>query len=30
VADLITFLSREESSYVTGVTYDVDGGSHIH
>ena len=30
VADLITFLCREESSYITGVTYDVNGGSHIH
>jgi NAD(P)-dependent dehydrogenase (short-subunit alcohol dehydrogenase family) len=30
VADLITFLCREESGYVTGVTYDVNGGSHIH
>ncbi|GAA4890230.1 SDR family NAD(P)-dependent oxidoreductase [Actinomycetospora straminea] len=30
VADLITYLCREESGYVTGVTYDVNGGSHIH
>lgn len=30
VADLITFLCRPESGYVTGVTYDVNGGSHIH
>jgi NAD(P)-dependent dehydrogenase (short-subunit alcohol dehydrogenase family) len=30
VADLIAFLCREESSYITGVTYDVNGGSHIH
>lgn len=30
VADLITFLCREESGYITGVTYDVNGGSHIH
>ena len=30
VADLITFLCREESSYITCVTYDVNGGSHIH
>jgi NAD(P)-dependent dehydrogenase (short-subunit alcohol dehydrogenase family) len=30
VADLITYLCREESSYITGVTYDVNGGSHIH
>ena len=30
VADLITFLCREESGYITGGTYDVNGGSHIH
>lgn len=30
VADLITFLCREESAYITGATYDVNGGSHIH
>jgi NAD(P)-dependent dehydrogenase (short-subunit alcohol dehydrogenase family) len=30
VADLITFLCRPESGYITGVTYDVNGGSHIH
>ncbi|GAA4975005.1 SDR family NAD(P)-dependent oxidoreductase [Kineococcus glutinatus] len=30
VADLITYLCREETSYVTGATYDVNGGSHIH
>jgi NAD(P)-dependent dehydrogenase (short-subunit alcohol dehydrogenase family) len=30
VADLITFLCREESGYLTGVTYDVNGGAHIH
>lgn len=29
VADLITFLCREETGYITGVTYDVNGGSHI-
>jgi 2-hydroxycyclohexanecarboxyl-CoA dehydrogenase len=29
VADLITFLCREESGYITGVT-NVNGGSHIH
>lgn len=29
VADLITFLCREESGYITGATYDVNGGSHI-
>lgn len=30
VADLITFLCRPESGYITGVTYDVNGGSHMH
>lgn len=30
VADLIAFLCREDSSYITGATYDVNGGSHIH
>ncbi|MDT7579211.1 MAG: 2-hydroxycyclohexanecarboxyl-CoA dehydrogenase [Pseudonocardiales bacterium] len=30
VADLITYLCREESGYIPGVTYDVNGGSHIH
>ena len=30
VADLITFLCREESGYLTGVTYGVNGGAHIH
>jgi NAD(P)-dependent dehydrogenase (short-subunit alcohol dehydrogenase family) len=30
VADLITFLCREESGYITGVTYDVNGGAHTH
>jgi len=30
VADLITYLCRSESGYITGVTYDVNGGSHIH
>jgi len=30
VADLITYLCRPESGYITGVTYDVNGGSHIH
>ena len=29
VADLITYLCREETGYITGVTYDVNGGSHI-
>jgi 2-hydroxycyclohexanecarboxyl-CoA dehydrogenase len=30
VADVITYLCREESGYITGATYDVNGGSHIH
>ncbi len=30
VADLITYLSREECGYITGATYDVNGGAHIH
>jgi NAD(P)-dependent dehydrogenase (short-subunit alcohol dehydrogenase family) len=30
VADLITYLCREESGYITCATYDVNGGSHIH
>jgi 2-hydroxycyclohexanecarboxyl-CoA dehydrogenase len=30
VADVIAFLCRRESSYLTGVTYDINGGSHIH
>ncbi|HEX8518273.1 MAG TPA: SDR family NAD(P)-dependent oxidoreductase [Pseudonocardia sp.] len=30
VADLITYLCRAESGYITGATYDVNGGSHIH
>ncbi|TYB54724.1 SDR family oxidoreductase [Nonomuraea sp. PA05] len=30
VADLIAYLCREESGYITGATYDVNGGSHIH
>ena len=29
VADLITFLCRPESGYITGATYDINGGSHI-
>jgi NAD(P)-dependent dehydrogenase (short-subunit alcohol dehydrogenase family) len=29
VADLITYLCREETGYITGATYDVNGGSHI-
>lgn len=30
VADVIVFLTRPETGYVTGATYDVNGGSHIH
>ncbi|MCX4834500.1 SDR family oxidoreductase [Streptomyces sp. NBC_01016] len=30
VADVITFLAQPESGYLTGVTYDVNGGAHIH
>jgi 2-hydroxycyclohexanecarboxyl-CoA dehydrogenase len=30
VADLITYLCRPESGYITGGTYDVNGGSHMH
>ncbi|MCE0767370.1 SDR family oxidoreductase [Pseudonocardia kujensis] len=30
VADLITYLCRPEAGYITGATYDVNGGSHIH
>jgi NAD(P)-dependent dehydrogenase (short-subunit alcohol dehydrogenase family) len=30
VADLICYLCRAESGYITGATYDVNGGSHIH
>ncbi|MFI7020278.1 SDR family oxidoreductase [Streptomyces sp. NPDC050164] len=29
-ADVIAFLARPESGYLTGATYDVNGGSHIH
>ncbi|WP_369227148.1 SDR family NAD(P)-dependent oxidoreductase [Streptomyces sp. R39] len=30
VADVIAFLARPGSGYITGATYDVNGGSHIH
>jgi 2-hydroxycyclohexanecarboxyl-CoA dehydrogenase len=30
VANVIGFLCRLESSYITGATYDINGGSHIH
>lgn len=29
VADVVTFLCRPEAGYLTGVTYDINGGSHI-
>ena len=30
VAAVITFLSSEESAYLTGTTIDINGGSHMH
>lgn len=30
VADLIVYLCRPDSGYITGATYDVNGGSHMH
>ena len=30
VAAVITFLSSEDSAYLTGTTVDIHGGSHIH
>ncbi|WP_336763956.1 SDR family NAD(P)-dependent oxidoreductase [Asaia sp. VD9] len=30
VADVIAYLCRPETSYVTGATWDINGGSHIH
>ena len=30
VADLITYLCREQTGYITGATFDINGGSHIH
>jgi NAD(P)-dependent dehydrogenase (short-subunit alcohol dehydrogenase family) len=30
VADVIVFLCRTSSDYITGATYDINGGSHIH
>lgn len=30
VAELVEFLCRPSTGYVTGATYDINGGSHIH
>ena len=30
VAEMIAFLCRSSTSYVTGATFDINGGSHIH
>jgi NAD(P)-dependent dehydrogenase (short-subunit alcohol dehydrogenase family) len=30
VAALFTFLSSEDAAYLTGITMDINGGSHIH
>ncbi|WAC57129.1 SDR family NAD(P)-dependent oxidoreductase [Gordonia sp. SL306] len=30
VASVITFLSSEDASYLTGTTIDINGGSHMH
>ncbi len=30
VADLITYLCREQTGSITGATYDINGGSHMH
>jgi len=30
IAAVITFLSSEESAYLTGTTIDINGGSHLH
>ena len=30
VAAVITFLSSEDASYLTGGTLDINGGSHLH
>ena len=27
---VITFLSSDDASYLTGTTVDINGGSHIH
>ena len=30
IAAVITFLSSDDASYLTGTTVDINGGSHIH
>lgn len=30
VAAVIAFLASDDASYITGATYDINGGSHIH
>jgi 2-hydroxycyclohexanecarboxyl-CoA dehydrogenase len=30
VADMITYLCREQTGYITGATHDINGGSHMH
>ena len=30
VAALLAFLAGDDAAYLTGVTYDINGGSHIH
>ena len=30
VADVIIFLCRGQTGYITGATYDINGGSHMH
>jgi len=27
---MIAFLCREQAGYITGATYDINGGSHMH
>jgi len=30
VSSVITFLSSDAASYLTGITLDINGGSHMH
>ena len=30
IAAVITFLSSDDASYLTGTTIDINGGSHMH